>query len=92
MDAPIPKQTGEISAFVKPSIEVETLILTCDNPPEILLQINRNIESTSSFNEDTIPSTAEFQLETCPITIDMDPYQKTLEKLMKISRRNIVVL
>ena len=70
------------------SIGLDTFILSCDNPPDITLKINRNIGNNRSFNEDKIPSTAEFQFETRPITIYMDPYQNNLEILMERSCRN----
>ena len=86
------KNLEKTSTFVNPAIGLETFSLSCDTPPELPLQINRNIGNISSFNEDTIPSTAEFHFETRPITIDMDPDHKTIERLMKRSRRNRAVL
>ena len=52
------QKKGEASAFVKPETGLDTLILSCDTPPYLTLQMNSSIGNTISFNEDTILSTA----------------------------------
>ena len=42
----------------KYAIGLETFSLSFDNPPNLPLQIYRNIGKNSTLNEDTIPSTA----------------------------------
>ena len=51
-----------------------------------------NIGNTDFLNEDKILSTAEFQFETRPSTIDVDTDQNTLDILMKISMIDRAVL